>query len=643
MTLFRQIALLVSVMIVLLLGSVTWNNFRHSGEYLQGQLRSNAQDMSTVLGIAISNHSGEIDAASLESLFNAFFDSGYYSDVRLVSLDGGVIHAKSQQVSVVDVPPWFVDFVPLQPATGVSQVMKGWSRYGTLSVTLHPGYAYASLYNNFTAMLQWFFGFTVVGLLTLWRLLFLLLKPLRTVCMQADAIQDHQFIIQEHLPRTYELRKVSMAVNRMVAKVQSVFDDQTDILKRYHDLLYQDALTGLGNRRFLLMKLNEICEDESADGGWMLIFHLDGLAEMNQVEGYQATDEFINQFAQQLRDQVGGHQDHQCVRLKPSEFVVYLLVSEEAAMRLVEAVFGWMRDVGVAQHPHCRLWLCAGVEPIYNGCNVSSLLSNLDFTLVQAKGRGAYGVVRAEPAVTMLPQGKNGWRSLLTQSLTDKRFFLVGQTVKNVDDTTFQRELLVRLQDQGDRVISAGIFMPVATELGMDFAIDKAVFEMAMGLHNQSVTEPVALNLSRTVLDRAAALSEFERFLHTYSRVGLSPLYVEISHFDLINRPETAMHIAGVLKLDGHRLGIDRLDLGEPLELLKAVLPSYVKISASQLADMADSEIEAGFTALRTLVGSLDIKLVAVGVDSAELYQRLMRLGVDAMQGNYIGEPERVS
>lgn len=83
--------------------------------------------------------------------------------------------------------------------------------------------------------------------------------------------------------------------------------------------------------------------------------------------------------------------------------------------------------------------------------------------------------------------------------------------------------------------------------------------------------------------------------------------------------------------------------MGEDLLFLKSIHLRYVKIDAGQIADMVNNEIEAGFSVLKALIDTLNIKLVAVGVDSEVLYLRLKKLGVDAMQGNYIAEPERMS
>ncbi|NIO39277.1 MAG: hypothetical protein GTO41_03175, partial [Burkholderiales bacterium] len=62
---------------------------------------------------------------------------------------------------------------------------------------------------------------------------------------------------------TLELKRVVEAMNLMVSKVQSIFDDQEQTLDRYQQLLYRDKLTGLGNRRYLLDQLQQSLADET--------------------------------------------------------------------------------------------------------------------------------------------------------------------------------------------------------------------------------------------------------------------------------------------------------------------------------------------------------------------------------------------
>jgi len=237
MTLFKQIAILVTLLYFVLASIIVANDFKNAGIFMQGQLKTTAQDMATTLGIAISNHPSGNEPSTLEVLFNSVFDSGYYSNIELISVDGKVIHKKTQSIEINGVPEWFVNLVSLKAATGSTQVIKGWSQLGQLNLTIHPGFAYSSLYQTLVSTIKWFFGFFAVAILLLWVLLRYLLLPLTRVREQADSIHNNKFVLQDSIPVTLELRSVVIAMNRMVSKIQSVFSEQEKTLDEYQNML----------------------------------------------------------------------------------------------------------------------------------------------------------------------------------------------------------------------------------------------------------------------------------------------------------------------------------------------------------------------------------------------------------------------
>ena len=91
-----------------------------------------------------------------------------------------------------------------------------------------------------------------------------------------------------------------------------------------------------------------------------------------------------------------------------------------------------------------------------------------------------------------------------------------------------------------------------------------------------------------------------------------------------------------------HRFGIDNLDLGLSLQLLQSGQFDYVKINAQTLEAMGQEDATAGFQALKTITDTLDIDIVAVGVDSQEVFDRLRALGIEIMQGNFLDSPEPI-
>jgi EAL domain-containing protein (putative c-di-GMP-specific phosphodiesterase class I)/GGDEF domain-containing protein len=638
-TLFRQIAILISLLFLLLLGALAWNDFRQSGRFLQGQLQTTAQDMATLLGVSVTGAIRAGDTAAIDTIFNAVFDSGYYSQLLLTSPKGALISSREQPVKINRTPSWFVDWVPLVPATGRSQVMEGWLPYGNLSVTLHPGYAYAQLYQKLKSMVFWFALMAGTGLAALWWMLHLLLRPLETVRAQAEAIQENRFFTQEPLPRTRELHQVAEAMNRMVTKVQTIFNDQADILDRHHATLYRDPQTGLGSRHYVTMKLTEACADEAtSSSGWLVLLKLNGLTDIKQNVGYCQADTLLSALGGLLIEHIGQEGTERAGRLNSSEFALLLPADEAAAEDCVKRIFTGFRShpalAGMQEHA----WLCAGLAAFGPGCAMSAVLANADFALIQALSMGPWTLQRSSEMLPDLPHGKSQWRSWLEAALREKRLFLVGQEVHNADDGLYHRELFVRLRDTKGCEIPASAFMPVAASQGLEFAIDRAVFEMTLALRGEAAAEPIALNLSTACLVNADALAELERFLNNYKAGERPPLSMEISHFALLQHTDTAGHIADLLRAAGYRFGIDRLDLSASLAPLQHVRPHYIKIGSTQLSAMADNQLSA-FQALRTLANSLDIRLIAVGVDSGETQARLTALAIDGMQGYFLGRP----
>ena len=86
--------------------------------------------------------------------------------------------------------------------------------------------------------------------------------------------------------------------------------------------------------------------------------------------------------------------------------------------------------------------------------------------------------------------------------------------------------------------------------------------------------------------------------------------------------------------------GIDNLNIGRSLLELKTVRPDYLKINAKTLYDMTHDDIPVGYQALQSMIRTMDIQLIAVAVDSQEIYDHLQQLGIEAMQGNLLHEPE---
>ena len=642
MTLFKQIALLVSLAFFLLASVIVINDFNRSSEFLQGQLQTTAKDMTTTLGIAISNLPVADDRAStLEVLFNAVFDSGYYSHISLTSPDGVIIQQKNQDIGIDGVPAWFMQLVPLAPAQGSTQVMQGWTQLGELKLKLHPGFAYSGLYSSLISTVQWFGFLLVAAIAILWLVLHYLLLPLRKVKEQADAIHRNQFVQQKTLPATTELRRVVEAMNRMISKVQGIFNEQEKTLSRYQELLYRDKLTGLGNRRYLLENLDRSLVEESSFHGCLVIVRLVNFDLVREQQGYQISDQFVKNMSEILVRPCKAVVAQNISRLSDDEFAFLISADEIRATEFVENLYTEFRlsidNLTVGDD----LFLATGISMISTTMNSGELLSNTDYSLIQAANNGPYSIVQTVSSDHILPKGKIQWRAWLDDVIQNQRLFLVGQLAMDQNGNDLQMELFVRAKNTENEIIPASAFMPMATNLGMAQEVDKVVFDLVRENINMNGNLPFAINLSVAFFERADVHDELEQLL-IYSRDNHGQLCLEASHQVLIQHPVMCHQISDRVHKYGHQFGIDNLDLGQSLQVLQSTQFDYVKISANTLHEMATAEQPEGYQALKTIVDTLDIKMIAVGVDSQSLSDELKGMGIKFMQGNFLNEPALV-
>jgi diguanylate cyclase (GGDEF)-like protein len=455
---------------------------------------------------------------------------------------------------------------------------------------------------------------------------------------QADAIHRNQFVQQAVLPSTSELKSVVEAMNRMVSKVQGAFNEQEKTLSRYQALLYQDKLTGLGNRRYLLENLDRSLAEDSSFHGCLVIIKLVNFDLIHEQQGYQVSDQLAKDTALLIVEPYAGISAQNVSKLGDDEFA-FLIPSDE--LNTTEFVNAFYQQFKL----HCEssailddLFLVAGVSLLTTKLSSGEILSNIDYSLIQAANNGPYAIVQTVSSDLTLPRGKMQWRTWLEETIQAKRLFLVGQFALDSNKNKLQKELFVRARNTQNEILPASAFMPMATSLGMAQEIDKIVFNLVRENIDINQEFPLAINLSIAFFERADNHEELEQLL-IYSHENNTQLCIEASHQVLIHHPVMCKQISDRIHKSGHLFGVDNLDLSQSLQLLQAANFDYVKIGASTLHDMSFEGQSEAYLALKAMIDTLDIKMVAVGVDSQLLFDELQGMGIEFMQGNFLNEP----
>jgi len=651
MTLYRQLLIFTLILFFLLFAGTWVAKLNSTRTFLLDQLESHAQDTATSLGLSISPFMDQNDIPSIETMFNAVFDRGYYRAIKLTDIENKVLIDRSLEVTIDGVPAWFIRLVPLATPKATAIVLAGWRQAGEVLVESHPGYAYKTLWETVVMTTFWFGIMGIAVLVGGGFGLRLLLKPLKRVEHQAETLCKRQYEIQEKLPRTRELRRVVEAMNRMTFKVKEMFEEQARIAERLRKNAYHDAVTGLGNRRYLEGQVaTRLDRGDSTVKGAFLLVQINSLQEINQQKGFQAGDEILKKVGELLQ-KTTIHVAHSALaRLTGGDFGLFLPdASPGDAEQIADEI-----TKGLAQLAFGELTLTDNVGQVggviyTQATQFGQLLAGADTALraAQQAGGNQWHIDRQADSQDAAAKGQQRWRDILTQTLRDKNIHLFVQKVVRCDDpsTIMHLEVFSRIREESGNLLSAGMFMPLAERLGLVSELDRIVLEKAMMTNAATLgIDQLAVNVSPTSLKDET----FRRWL-LESLSALPPTapklrfeFVEFSavqHLDLVNS-----FGAQVQEL-GHGYGLDHFGHSfANFGYLKSLRPDYVKIDRAYTDELHNRESDSYFFigSLTGVAHSLDIQVIAEGVEKEEQFALLKELNLDAIQGYFINRPEPV-
>jgi len=647
MTLSRQLLLTIALMCMVMFVGTIGLNLYSTRMFMEEQLQSHAQDTATSLGLSVSPYMAEEDLSTVKSMVDAIFDRGYYSRIKLLGTDGRTLFERSATIDLEGVPDWFVDLLSLDIPQANTEVLAGWNIAGVVNVESHPGYAYRQLWRTFTQTLFWLVLFAVaVGALGAFGI-HAFLRPMRAVQRQAEGVSARNYIVQEELPRTRELRSMVIAMNRMTRKVQAMFEEQAHSAEQLREIAYQDSLTGLGNRRYFEAQLRSaVQKSEKVQNGALLMVRINGLKEINDKHGFKAGDDLIGATATVLEQTVRGG-NSVIGRLAGADFGVLLSgMDESRASEFADSLVGQLAQLHTQALIESSNVGHVGISFFEGGRVPAELMSEADHALRTAKSAGPnqWSIYRTD-RVSMPSVGRQEWKKRIKQAIDKRGVVLYAQPVVASDDSqnVLHREVLLRIPAATGELWTAGTFMPVAEELNLARAIDRIVVEELLKRCVQGGAEHFAINLSHGSL-------RDEKFLDwlcvNLAKVptAAGKLVFEFSEFGVIHELEQLRRFSSRVRELGHGFALDHFGQAfSNFGHLNSLRPDYVKIDGAYTAQITENKDDQFF--VKTLCGiahSLDILAIAEMVESEEQWALLKNLQLDGVQGFSVGRPAAI-
>jgi methyl-accepting chemotaxis protein len=229
MTLFKQMALALSLLIITILGSVIAINYKTAKEDMVESLYQSTVNNISALTEKLAETGGE--PAVITSIIDSEFDSGYYKRIKFISNDASFTYEQVDDDPIEKVPAWFVEFADIHLKPVTADVTSGWNIIGKVTVEADTAIVYEALYQTSRKLFYLFVIFITFSLLLLNIMLHYILEPLKRIQHQAEAILNNEFIIETKEPYTTEFKEVAHAMNAMVKKVEEIFNRADDAVK----------------------------------------------------------------------------------------------------------------------------------------------------------------------------------------------------------------------------------------------------------------------------------------------------------------------------------------------------------------------------------------------------------------------------
>ena len=645
MSLFKQLLLAICLFLVIAFTGSFMVSLESSRTQYVNQLRSHAQDAATALALSLTPNID--DPAMVELLVSSIFDSGYYASIRVVDLKTDqTIVERTGIPAVTNVPDWFVKLIGLEPAGGDALVSRGWEQAARVEVVSHPMFAVAKLWQSALGSLGWLLICGAVSAVLGALLLRRQLRPLDYMVKQSHAIARREFLSLPDLPRTPELRRVVQAMNQMVEKLKALFQEQAERSEKLRTESYQDNLTGLANRRYFEIQLNNrVSNPEQASSGYLLLLRVKDLAGLNQRLGGQRTDELLKAVGEQLSRECAKYPETQnlVTRIRGGEFAVLApgLVREEALQlaQNLDAALSSLHATGATDVPAVA---SIGLAPFAHGDSPQAVLSLGDQALAQAEGQGEQNWACIDQSLTAdVGDDHHAWHRLLDQALNQRRFELFFQPVVAAEDTqlVLHYKVLSRLLDEQGQTIPAGRFLPWLERFGWTARLDRLMLERVLEQMKEH-EDSLALNLSSATLADPQALNKVFEILRTHSNLG-PRLTLEIGEEQL---PEQAVleQLTRRLRELGFSLSLQRFGgrfsmIGNLARLGLA----YLKIDGSYIRAIdQESDKRLFIEAIQRAAHSIDLPLIAERVETEGELSVIREMGLYGVQGQLFGEPK---
>lgn len=399
---------------------------------------------------------------------------------------------------------------------------------------------------------------------------------------------------------------------------------------------FHDTLTSFYNRNRFISDLEVLAHTDMSLG--IVYLDVNGLKEVNDMLGHACGDRILVETADKIR---AAFKEADCYRVGGDEFVVI-------AKNVTKEVFeGNVDSLKKSFRWDNRCKAAIGTEWTAEAWNIKEIVANADARMYEdkkefyRKNKGAGHYRHRSDEVLQLADPE-----VLQEEIGRQQFVVYLQPkISSSDRMAVGAEALIRYQSRDGSLVLPGNFLPILEEAKSISLIDFFVFDFVCSKIKVWSKEgkkdfPVSVNFSRYSLVQPSFI---ERLKGICGKYGISPTRLEIEITEGVREVEGIDISELVIQLRQEGFGVIIDDFGTEyanLALLSAVEFDVLKLDRSMVKDIVtNGKVQAIIKSIVDICRTMEVQLVAEGIEEEEQLEALRDCGVELVQGYLFSRP----
>ncbi|AQR94919.1 EAL domain-containing protein [Clostridium saccharoperbutylacetonicum] len=449
----------------------------------------------------------------------------------------------------------------------------------------------------------------------------------------------------------YSKGKVSRDAEGKAIKLSGSISDISERRKaedKIKFLAYYDTLTGLSNKVLFMEKLDEQLEliKSSEVEGAVIFVDLDDFKKINDVMGHKFGDELLIALSEQFKKLV-EKKDTICRQGGDEFFILNPSIKENEIEAYVNKLLNLFNQGFKVQDKQISITGSIGVA-LYpkDGTDSDTIMKNADSAMYKAKELGKNRYALYDPEIYLKLQRKTAIERILRNAIENNEFSINYQPQYDaMKNEIFGFEALLRLNSKELGFISPAEFIPIAeesgyiTQIGL-WVIKESCLQSVKWLRGGYKFKSISINISSVDLQQPDFI---EKVTDIIKETGIDTDIVEfeITETVLMQSLDLSINALNHLKSMGIRIALDDFGTGySSLNYLRKIPINTLKIDKSFIDNIASNEKEESIiNNIIQMAHTMDLKVVAEGVEIADQLSILKEKECDYIQGYYFSKP----